>query len=73
MRDLYPVEDKWRTVVNTVMNLRFPEIWGNLTVGFAITAPLGYILLKQACVIMRLVLSLHNNQHRARAMVQADR
>jgi hypothetical protein len=30
--DLYPVKEKWRAVVNTVMNLLFPEIWGNLTV-----------------------------------------
>jgi hypothetical protein len=28
--DLYPVKDKWRVFVDTVMNLRFPEMWGNL-------------------------------------------
>jgi hypothetical protein len=52
--DLYPVKDKWRAVVNTVMNLWFPEIWGNLTLGgtvsFARTSLLcflfSYILLK---------------------------
>jgi hypothetical protein len=48
--ELYPVKDKWRAVVNTVMNLRFPEIWGNLTVrrtvGVARTALLSCIVLK---------------------------
>ena len=47
---LYPVKDKWRAVVNTVMNLRFPEIWRNLTVrgtvGVARTALLNFLLLK---------------------------
>jgi hypothetical protein len=74
LTDLYPVKDKWRAVVNAVMNLRFPEIWGNLTVGgtvsFARTALLC-LLLKPACVIMKLVLSYHDKQERARAMVQA--
>ena len=52
--DLHPAKDKWRAVVNTVMNPRFPEIWGNLTVGgtvsFVRTAQLRclfhFILLK---------------------------
>jgi len=47
--DLYPLKDKWLAVVNTAMNLRFPEIWGNFTVrgtvGVARTAVLSYILL----------------------------